>query len=78
MAGKRRLPALRPREVIRLLERNGFAVRRQTGSHVQLYHRTDPARFVTVPYHGKDLTLKTLKSIISRAGWTTEEFLELL
>jgi predicted RNA binding protein YcfA (HicA-like mRNA interferase family) len=78
MVGQRRLPALRPREVIRVLERNGFSVRRQTGSHVQLYHRTDPRRFATVPYHNKDLTIKTLRNIIVRAGWTVEEFLDLL
>ncbi len=76
--GGKRLPAVRPREVIRALERNGFVVRRQTGSHVQLYHRTDPKRFVTVPYHNKDLNIKTLRSIIARAGWTIEEFLEVL
>jgi predicted RNA binding protein YcfA (HicA-like mRNA interferase family) len=78
MVGKRRLPTLRPRAVIQVLERNGFYIRRQSGSHVQLYHHTDPARFVTVPYHNKDLPIGTLKSIIARAGWTVEEFLNLL
>jgi predicted RNA binding protein YcfA (HicA-like mRNA interferase family) len=78
VAARQRLPSLRPREFIRTLERNGFEIRRQTGSHVQLYHRTDPNRFVTVPMHNKDLAIGTLRSIIARAGWTVDEFLDLL
>jgi hypothetical protein len=33
---------------------------------------------VTVPYHNKDLKPGTLASIITQAGLTVEEFLELL
>ena len=74
-----RLPALRPAEVIRVLERNGFRLLRSTK------HRTDtddgappPPHLVTVPFHPRDLKPRTLRSIIEQAGWTDEEFLKLL
>jgi predicted RNA binding protein YcfA (HicA-like mRNA interferase family) len=45
------LPMLTAREVIRALERAGFQVQRQTGSHARLRH-TD-GRVVTVPIHAR-------------------------
>lgn len=72
----RRLPALTPQTVIQALERAGFVVRRVKGSH---YHLTHPrgAR-VSVPYHTKDLKRSTLHSIIKQAGFTVDDFLDLL
>jgi predicted RNA binding protein YcfA (HicA-like mRNA interferase family) len=70
-----KLPVLNPKTVIRVLERNGFSVRRTSGSHYIL--KKEKLR-VTVPYHNKDLKPGTLKSIIEQAGLTVEEFLELL
>lgn len=68
-----RLPALKPREVGRILHRAGFVLTRQKGSH-QLYvkgkHR------VTVPWHNKDLKKGTLKAIITASGMTVKDFLE--
>jgi predicted RNA binding protein YcfA (HicA-like mRNA interferase family) len=44
-----------------------------------LAHRTDPTRTVTVPVHsGRDLKPGTLRAIIRQAGFTVEEFKELL
>lgn len=71
----RKLPALKPRQVIKALERNGFYVHHISGSHYIL--KKDALR-VTVPYHNKDLKLGTLRSIIAQAGLTVEEFLDLL
>ena len=73
-----RLPSLRPKEVIRALERAGFAVSRTSGSHCRLVHMKDPARKVTVPVHSTDLKRGTLRSIIAQAGLTVAEFVELL
>ena len=72
-----RLPTLRPREVIRALERAGFFVSRTSGSHHLMKHQK-PGLRVTVPYHATDLKLKTLRSILKQAGLTPEEFLDLL
>ncbi len=73
-----RVPSIRPREVIRALERAGFVVVRTSGSHCRLIHQTDPARKVTVPYHNRDLKRGTLRAIIAQAGLIVEEFNALL
>jgi predicted RNA binding protein YcfA (HicA-like mRNA interferase family) len=73
-----RLPTLRAREVIRALERADFVVSRTSGSHCRLIHSRDPARKVTVPIHAGDLKRGTLRAIISQAGLTVAEFIDLL
>ena len=72
-----RLPALRPAEVIRVLERNGFRLLRST-KHRTYTDDADPPHLVSVPFHNKDLKPKTLRSIIRQAGWSEEEFLQKL
>jgi len=68
-------PALRPREVVRILERAGFVQWRQRGSHLTLYRSSD-RRALTVPMHfAKTVPKGTLRAIVSQAGMTTEEFL---
>ena len=42
-----RLPALRPKEVIKALERGGFFIHHQTGSHVAMRHTGDKTIRVT-------------------------------
>jgi predicted RNA binding protein YcfA (HicA-like mRNA interferase family) len=63
-----RLPALTARDVIRALERAGFAVSRTSGSHCRLIHKVDSARKITVPVHSGDLKRGTLRAIIAQAG----------
>jgi predicted RNA binding protein YcfA (HicA-like mRNA interferase family) len=70
-----RLPAMKPAEVIRILERNGFRLLRST-KHRTYVDDADPPHLVTVPYHTRDLKPKTLRSIIRQAGWTVDEFLQ--
>lgn len=67
-----KLPHLRPRQVVRALERAGFALRKSKSGH-----RTYVKSFlrVTVPYHPRDIKPGTLRSIIEQAGMTVEEFL---
>jgi predicted RNA binding protein YcfA (HicA-like mRNA interferase family) len=74
---KQELPTLKPREVIAALERAGFAIKRQTGSHVILY-KQGLKRPLSVPIHPKDLPKGTLGAIIRQANLTVDEFLELL
>jgi predicted RNA binding protein YcfA (HicA-like mRNA interferase family) len=73
-----RLPALRPREVIRALERAGFSLHHVTGSHHYFRHPGRPELRVTVPVHAADLKRGTLAAVIKQAGLTAEEFLDLL
>jgi predicted RNA binding protein YcfA (HicA-like mRNA interferase family) len=74
----RRLPALKPLEVIRALERGGFLVHHTTGSHCALRHPGNPRLRVTVARHGRDLKRGTLSAILKQAGLTTEQFLDLI
>jgi predicted RNA binding protein YcfA (HicA-like mRNA interferase family) len=73
-----RLPALRPSQVIRALERAGFFLHHATGSHHYFKHPEKPGRLVTVAVHARDLKRGTLASIIKQAGLTPDEFLNLL
>ena len=72
------LPALKPRQVLRALERVGFVIHHITGSHYVLKHPQKPALRVTLPWHNRDLKRGTLGSIIAQAGYTVAEFRELL
>jgi predicted RNA binding protein YcfA (HicA-like mRNA interferase family) len=69
-----RLPVLKPREVVRALERLGFVEVRQRGAHRQFRH--PDARGTTVPFHsGRDIAPPLLRQIIKDIGVTLEEFL---
>lgn len=72
-----RLPTLRPKEVITALKRGGFDVVRVHGSHYQLLNPATKRR-VTVPHHNRDLSKKTLSSILHQAGLSPEQLQELL
>lgn len=73
-----RLPALKPNEIIRALQRGGFFVHHTSGSHYILKHSARPELRVTVAQHNKDLKRKTLASVIKQAGYSPEEFIKLL
>jgi predicted RNA binding protein YcfA (HicA-like mRNA interferase family) len=68
-----RLPTLRAQEVVRALERSGFTVKRQTGSHVILA-KPELHRPVVVPMHRRDLPRALVLDIIRQAGLTVDEF----
>lgn len=71
------LPALRAREVVRVLERAGFVKWRQKGSHLTMYRARD-GRALTVPMHfSKTVPKGTLRHIVKEAGLTPDEFLAL-
>ena len=72
-----RLPrSLSGAEVVRALQRAGFYQRRQRGSHIVM-RRDDPFAQVIVPAH-RSLDTGTLASILTGAGLTVPEFVELL
>lgn len=70
-----KLPALKPKRVIRALERSGFYLHHVRGSH---YFFRKAERNVVIPYHTKDLKPGTLRAIIDQSGLTVDEFLALL
>ncbi|MEW6142423.1 MAG: type II toxin-antitoxin system HicA family toxin [Chloroflexota bacterium] len=63
--------------MVAALERAGFEVKRQTGSHAILY-KTGLRRPITVPLHAKDIPTGTLRAIIRQASLTITDFLQLL
>ena len=73
-----KLPRIPSLLVIRALKRARFYEFHQSGSHIQLRRIDSPNLRVTIPFHRKDLTPKTLKSIIAQAGLTIDEFIQLL
>jgi predicted RNA binding protein YcfA (HicA-like mRNA interferase family) len=72
-----KLPAVRPREVTRFLERNGFTLDHASGSHFIYYNDLSKRRAV-VPKHNRDLPKGTLLSLLREAGFTREELIEYL
>ena len=73
----RRLPAITPRQMVRALQRAGFVIDRQTGSHLIL-RSPQTRRKVTVPQHNRDMRRGLMLALIRQAGLTSEEFAELL
>ena len=72
-----RFPRVTANDAIRVIERIGFTLTRQSGSH-KIYRNSEGKR-VTIPYHGtKILKIKTLKNILNDANLTVEEFTNLL
>ena len=74
----RRLPALKPKDVFRVLTKAGFFLHHSTGSHYYLKHPDKPELRITLPWHTRDLKRGTLRSIIEQAGYTVDEFAKLL
>jgi predicted RNA binding protein YcfA (HicA-like mRNA interferase family) len=73
-----KLPSVRPKDVVRALERLGFETWRQKGSHLTLYRASD-RRALTIPMHfAKDVPKGTLRTIIRDAGLSVKEFVNLL
>jgi predicted RNA binding protein YcfA (HicA-like mRNA interferase family) len=72
-----KLPILKADELIRALERAGFQIIRQRGSHVRMKH--PDGRIVTVPVHpGRDIGRGLLRKILRDAELTRAAFIALL
>jgi predicted RNA binding protein YcfA (HicA-like mRNA interferase family) len=70
-----KLPVLKPRQIIAVLEKAGFRPVRQKGSHIQFKRGN---LLVTVPNHSGDLNPSVLKSILRQAQVSPEELEALL
>ena len=69
-----RLPRLKGKEIIRILERAGFEIIRTKGSHTFLRH-TD-GRATVVPAHsGETIGPGLLRAILRDVAFTVEELL---
>ncbi|MBF0555855.1 MAG: type II toxin-antitoxin system HicA family toxin [Nitrospirae bacterium] len=69
-----KLPVLSGKELCKALEKAGYIIDHQTGSHIILRNLTPPHRRLVVPNH-KEIAKGTLKAILHQAGLTTDVLL---
>jgi mRNA interferase HicA len=69
------MKALAARQIIRILEANGFQVSRQRGSHI-IYKHPKTGKIVPVPLHGKNkpLPIGTFLAIVKQSGIGQDNF----
>ncbi|MBU1102164.1 type II toxin-antitoxin system HicA family toxin [Patescibacteria group bacterium] len=61
-----KLPVLKSKRLLKILQKAGFKIDHTTGSHYILYHPN--GKRVTLPYHLKDLPKGTIQTILKSAG----------
>jgi predicted RNA binding protein YcfA (HicA-like mRNA interferase family) len=72
-----KLPILKTKELIKVLNRMGFFQFHRVGSHVQFKHCD--GRRTTIPVHsGKDIPRGTLLAILKDIEVSREEFIKIL
>ncbi len=74
-----RLPVVSGNQIIKLLEKEGFTITRQKGSHISLHKKLENGKIilVVVPKH-KEIKKGTFLSIIKQSGIAREEFISKL
>ena len=72
-----RLRGVRAKELVRALEKVGFDIVRQRGSHLVM-HNTDADTTLVVPMHSGELPRWLLKKIIKQAGITDDQLAGLI
>ncbi|MDP8207072.1 MAG: type II toxin-antitoxin system HicA family toxin [Candidatus Electryonea clarkiae] len=73
-----KLPSVTSKKLIRALQRTGFFIHHQKGSHITLKDNSFPPKRVVVPFHTKDIKKGLLRGILKDAGISVEEFNNLL
>lgn len=72
-----KLIPIRPKELAKILEKKGFKVRKQTGSHL-IFFKKGIRRPISVPIHPGDLPSGLQRAILRQAEISLEEFGKLL
>jgi predicted RNA binding protein YcfA (HicA-like mRNA interferase family) len=68
-----KLKNIKVRDVIKILEKEGFQIKRQSGTHLILRNN---GKIVVVPVHHKTIPIGTLKSIEKQSGVSFREKFE--
>ncbi len=71
-----KLPQVSGDDLVRALQKRGFTVRRQQGSHI-IMRRDDPFAQTVVPNH-RQIDRGTLRAILRQTEITAEELMGLL
>jgi predicted RNA binding protein YcfA (HicA-like mRNA interferase family) len=73
-----KVPSLSYTKIVKALQRNGWVIVRQRGSHIRLHKRLPgEVRKLTVPAH-RPIKRSTLSHILKDAHLSVEDFLNLL
>ncbi len=73
-----KVPSLSYEQIVRALQRDGWVVVRQRGSHIRLQKRVgEEVLKITVPAH-RPVKRSTLAHILKQARLSVEDFLKLL
>lgn len=70
------MASFKPKEVISILKKLGFTEKRQTGSHLMMYH-SGKNKIIPIPIHPRDIKKGLIKGIIKQAESTEKEFIKL-
>ena len=73
-----KLRILKPHELIRALDKAGFEIQRQKGSHIYLKHPVTGRRVPVYSHPGTDIKRSTLLKIIKAAGLSESDIARLL
>ncbi len=74
-----KLPAVSANEMLKILmNKKGFTVTRQRGSHISLHKKTEERTLLVVVPQKREIKKGTLLSILRQAKISQEEFLELI
>jgi predicted RNA binding protein YcfA (HicA-like mRNA interferase family) len=72
-----KISPISPNKLIKVLEKEGFKVARQKGSHVIMIN--DEKNRIVIPMHpGKDIKPGLSRAILKEAGISREKFIKLL
>lgn len=70
-----RVPALKPRKVIRTFQNTAYILDHIEGSHYYFTHPTDRTIHFSVPHHSGEMKRSTLAKILKQAKTSLAEFL---
>ena len=73
-----KLPILSAKKIIKVLEKDGFEVIRQKGSHISLFKRSGDKAYLVVVPNKKEVKSGTLLGILKQAGMSRKRLSELL
>jgi len=71
-----KVPLLKPKEVIRVFKKFGWAVARSSGSHIILTKEGNIST-LSIPNH-PEVARGTLRALIDKAGLSVEDFIKKL
>lgn len=69
-----KLPTIKPKDLVKKLEKLGFVKQRTTGSHIIFKHPLTGNR-ANVPFHLKEIPKGTLSAILRESGIRKEDII---